>query len=111
MAITASSRKLHRAINALRILAQYLLDNADVLDELAPVDRAQETEASNAVADGNLVRRLLLVLRLHQLFDRQMRFREPLLDPCQCDGQGRTLSLQTARKLRHERASHRRRRA
>ena len=48
---------------------------------------------------------------LHQLFDRQMRFREPLLDPGQRQGQRGALSLQTARKLRHERAPHRRRRS
>ena len=65
------------------------LDDADGLDELAPVDRAQEAQAADAVADRNLVRRLLLVLELDQLFDRQMRFREPLFDPGQCQGQGR----------------------
>ena len=36
-----------------------------------------------------------------------MRFRELLFDPCQRQGQRRTLSLQTARKLRDKRASHR----
>jgi hypothetical protein len=53
----------------LRILTQQRLDDADVLDELAPVDRAQETQAADAVADGDLVRRLLLILRLDQLLD------------------------------------------
>ena len=32
-------------------------------------------------------RRLLLILRLHQLFDRQVRFREALLHPGQRKGQ------------------------
>src|SRR5438552_9824414 len=98
--ITVAGRKLHRAINVLRIAAQYSLDDADAFDEIAPVDRAQEAKTSDAIADRDLVRCLLLVLRLHQLFDRQMRFREPLLYPRQCKRQRRTLSLQTARKLR-----------
>src|SRR6266550_4923480 len=93
--ITVAGRKLHRAINVLRILTQYSLDDADAFDEITPVDRAQEAKTADAVADRDLVRRLLLVLRLHQLFDRQVRFREPLLDPRQRKSQRRTLSLQT----------------
>src|SRR2546429_7290557 len=40
--IAVSSRKLHCAINILRIAAQYSLDDADTFDEIAPVDRAQK---------------------------------------------------------------------
>src|SRR6266566_3806250 len=39
--ITVAGRKLHRAINVLRIPAQYSLDDADAFDEITPVDRAQ----------------------------------------------------------------------
>src|SRR5438046_6620645 len=46
--ITVPGRKLHRAINVLRILTQYFLDDADVFDEIAPVDRTQETETTDA---------------------------------------------------------------
>ena len=109
--VAVACRKLHRAINPARILAQYGFYHAHRLDELAPIDRAEKAETADTVADRNLVCSLLLVFRLHQLFDRQMRFRELLFDPCQRQGQRRTLPLQTARKLRDERASHRRRRS
>jgi len=36
MTVAVAGRKLHRAINTLRILAQYFLDYANGLDELAP---------------------------------------------------------------------------
>ena len=111
VSITVARRKVHRAINVLRILAENSFDHTDAFDEIAPIDRAQEPKTADTVADRDLVRCLLLVLGLNQLFDRPMRFREPLLDPCQRERQRRTLPLQTARKLRDEGALHRRRRS
>ena len=92
-------------------LRRMLLDDAIGLDELAPVDGAQAAEAADAVADRDLIRCLLLVFELHQLFDRQMRFRKPLFNPRQCEGQAGAVSLQSACKFRHERAAHGRRRS
>jgi hypothetical protein len=76
------------------------------LDELPPVHRSQKSEAADAVADADLVCRLLLVFRLNQLFDRQTRLGEPLLDPGKRQCQRGALSLQLACKLRDERAHH-----
>ena len=71
VAVAVTGGKIHLAIDVPRVLAQGLLDNAHRLDELAPVHRAQETEAADAVAHRNLIGGLLLVLRPHQLLDRQ----------------------------------------
>jgi hypothetical protein len=63
--------------------------------------------AADAVADRDLMGRLLLVLRLHQLLDRPPRLGKPLLNPGERRGQGRALPLQPARKLGNERTRHR----
>ena len=63
------------------------------------------------VADRDLVARLLLRFRLHQLLDRLARFGQSLLDPGERQGERRAVSLQPARELGDERAHHRRVRA
>ena len=88
MTVAVTGGKIHLAVDAAGILTQGLLDNAHRLDELAPVHRPQETEAADAVAHGDLIGGLLLVLRLHQLLDRQAGLGEPLLDPGERQGQG-----------------------
>ena len=69
--IAVAGREIHPAIYAAGIFAQRSFDQAHGLDKLAPVHRAQDTEAADAVAHRDLVRCLLLVLGLHQMVDRQ----------------------------------------
>ena len=108
MAVTVAGGEIHPAVGSTRVLSQRLVDGAHRLDECAPVHRSQEPKASDAVADGNLVGGHLLVLRPHQLLDRQVGLGKPLFDPgerqCQCGA----LSLQPAGEFRDERAPHRR---
>jgi 3',5'-cyclic AMP phosphodiesterase CpdA len=111
VAIAVAGGKIHPAVNIGRIVAQRLIDDAQVLDEIAPFQRTQHPQAADAVADGHLVGSLLLVLRLHQLGDGQARFRQALFDPAQRQGKGRTPSLQAACELGDEGADHRRIRA
>src|SRR4029079_9969227 len=111
VAIAVARRELHRGIDAWRVATQNYFTDADGLDKIAPVDRAEKAKAADTVADRHLVRRLLLIRRLHQLFDRQVVFAELLFDPRQGKSQCRALALQTSRQLGHERADHRRRRA
>ena len=63
------------------ILTQSLFDNTHRLDKLTPVHRCQESETADAVAYGNLIGGLLLVLRLHQLVNRKAGVGELLFDP------------------------------
>ena len=93
MAVAVAGGKIHPAIDAFRIFPQSLLDNAQGLDKLAPIQRAKHPQAADAVADGDLNGGLLLVLRLHQLRDSQARFGEALLDPGQRQGQGGAVAL------------------
>ena len=106
MAVAITGGKVHRSVDAARILTKDLFDGAHGLDELTPVGRPQESETADAVADGNLIGRLLLVARLHQMLDRQTRLGESLLDPRQRQRQSRALSLQAARELRNKRSRH-----
>ena len=108
MPVAIARREIHLRIGVARIVAKRVFDHAHRLDEFAPVHRRQVTQATDAVADRYLIGGLLLVLGLHQLFDGLARFAQPLLDPCQRQRQGRTVSLQPARKFGHERAGLRR---
>ncbi|KFB67215.1 MAG: hypothetical protein CAPSK01_003332 [Candidatus Accumulibacter vicinus] len=108
VAVAIAGGKIHPAINARRIFPQSTLDDTGGLDELAPVDRPKHPQAADAVADRNLIGGLALIFGLHQLFDRQARFGEALLDPGQGQGQRRAPPLQAARQLGDEGADHRR---
>ncbi len=78
--VSVPGRKIHLAVDTVRIFTQDLLDHAHRLDELAPVYCPEKPEAADAVADGSLIGGLLPVLRLHRLFNRQTGLRETLLD-------------------------------
>src|SRR5512145_2698221 len=99
MAVAIASGEIHPAIDAVRVLEQRLLDDAQGLDELAPINRAQNPEAADAVAEGDLVGGLLLVLRMDRLLDGQAQIRESLLDPGQRQRQGGAPPLQAAREF------------
>jgi hypothetical protein len=53
--------EIHPAIHAAGVAPQGLLDEAQVLDEIPPVQGAEHPQAADAVADGYLVGGLLLV--------------------------------------------------
>jgi hypothetical protein len=107
VAIAVAAAEVHAWINSRRIRAQRLLDQAHVLDELAPVDRRKHAQAADAVADRDLVGGLLLRLLLHQVLDAVARFGQPLLDPGQRQRQRHALPLQLAREFGDEGTAHR----
>ena len=108
VAIAIAGGKIHRAVGCRRILAQGLFDHAHRLNKRAPVHSRQKSETADAVADGDLVDGLLLILRLHGLLNRQSGFGEPLFDPGERPCQRRALALQPAGELRHKCTRHRR---
>ncbi len=108
VAIAVAAGEIHRGVGRARVRAQGLFDHAHGLDEIAPVHRPEKAQTADAVADRDLVGRLLLVAGAHQLLDAQARLGKLLFDPRQRQGQCGPLSLQAARKLRHERRGHRR---
>ena len=107
VAVVVPRGEVHQRVHASRVLPEGPVDDASRLHEIAPVGGSEEPQAADAVADRNLVGRLLLVLRLHQLLDRERVLRQPLFDPGQRQGERGALPLQATRKLRDERADHR----
>src|SRR5487761_2281111 len=81
MPVTVPRGEIHPAVYAARVGAEDLFDDAVFLDKIPPVDRAQQSKASNTVADRNLIRGLLLVFRLHQLVNGEAVPRKQLFEP------------------------------
>src|SRR3972149_602211 len=69
MAVLVPRGEIHPGVRVRRVFAENVLDTAHRLDEGPPVGRTEETEAADAVADGDLIGGLMLVLQLHQLLD------------------------------------------
>ena len=107
MAVMVARGEIHLAVSVRGVAAQRLLDPAHGLNEFAPVHGAEETQAADAVADGDLVSRLLPDLGLDLLFDGQAVVGQPGGDPLQRERQRRALALQPARHFGHETAAHR----
>src|SRR5207253_4259212 len=60
VAITIARREIHVAVNIGRLAAQCLLDQAERFDKLLPIDRTEQTQTRDAVANRNLIRGLAL---------------------------------------------------
>ena len=60
VAVAVAAPEIHLAVDARRVALQHLLDQADALEELAPVERADEAQAGDEIGDGGLLGRLLL---------------------------------------------------
>ncbi|EGF32457.1 hypothetical protein IMCC9480_2462 [Oxalobacteraceae bacterium IMCC9480] len=109
VAIAVARGKVHRPISLMGILLQRFFDGAERLDKITPVHRTQKTQAADAIADRDLVARLLLRIDLHQVLDGFAALRQALRDPRQRQRQRRILALQPARQFGHERRHQRRR--
>ena len=108
VAISVARNKIHVGIHVGGIGAQRLLDDAHRLDEFPPVHRAQEAQTADAIADGNLIGRLGLVVRPLQLLAGQALFGEPVLDPALDGRHRRALPLQPAAEFLDELVAERR---
>ncbi|MNV28128.1 hypothetical protein D3C71_1193080 [compost metagenome] len=102
MAIVVASGKVHAGVDARGVFAQGPVHDADGLHEVIPVCRRQGAQAADAVADGNLIRRLLLVFGDDHLLNGQIGLGKPLFEPCQRQGQRRAVALETPRQFRDE---------
>ena len=108
VAITVARDEIHPGIHACGIGTQRPLDDAHRLDELPPVHHAQEAQTADAIADGNLIDRLGLVVHPLQLLAGQALFGKTVLDPALNGRQRRTLSLQPSAEFLYELVAERR---
>ena len=100
--VVVARTEIHVAVGAARVLAQHLLGEAHGFDKLAPVHDAQETQAVDAVSDGNLVGGLALAVGAVQLLHRESLFDQAVLHPTQHEGHIGSVALKVSGKLLHE---------
>ncbi|OQA80542.1 MAG: hypothetical protein BWY31_03991 [Lentisphaerae bacterium ADurb.Bin242] len=93
MTIMIPGDKIHFAVSIARVPVQNLFDKTHLSDKLAPIHVAQAAEAFNAVAHGDLVRRLLLHIRADQLLYRKTGPGQPLFNPGERQCQNRSPAL------------------
>ena len=106
--IAIAALLIQRRVSLCRILLQRVLDRTERLDELVPVQGAQQTQCTDAVADRDLIGGLLLITRLHQLLDAASGAGELLLQPVQRQRQRGAVPLQAAHQFGYERRGQRR---
>ncbi|MNV41079.1 hypothetical protein D3C71_1327040 [compost metagenome] len=102
MPVTVAGAEVHQGIGAGRILLQDAFDHAHAFNELAPIHVGQEAQTADAVADRNLVRRLLLALQMHQLFDAMAVGSDPLFKPGDRHREHTAAPLQPTRQFGNE---------
>ncbi len=78
---------------------QDVVDHADALDELGPVEPRDEAHARDHVSDGHVHRRLALVLQAYRLLGAGPLRRQELLQPAQGGGDRRVLVTQALEQL------------
>ncbi len=101
VAVAVARGEVHRRID--RVARQDGLDHARRLDEVAPVGGAEVAQAADAVADRDLVGGLALARQVKHVLQGLPVAGEALLEPRHRELQRRTLRLQAARELGHER--------
>ena len=70
VAVAVAAAEVHPAVDAGRIALQHLLDEADALEELAPVEGRDQAQAADQVRHERLLGRLMLRLRADRVLDR-----------------------------------------
>ena len=69
MAVAVAAAEVHPAVDAGRIALQHLLDQADALEELAPVERRDQPQAADQVRHRRLLGRLVLPFGADRVLD------------------------------------------
>ena len=62
VAIAVAAAEIHAPVDAGGIALQHLLHQADALEELAPIERADEPETGDQIGNRGLLDRLLLAV-------------------------------------------------
>src|SRR5207253_8423731 len=101
--ITIARREIHVAVNIGRLAAQCLLDQAERLDKLLPIDRTEQTQTRDAVGNRNLIRGLALIFLMDQLLHRKALLERTLLKPAARQMQSGIQARKALAKFRHDR--------
>ncbi|MNV01844.1 hypothetical protein D3C71_920620 [compost metagenome] len=109
VAVGIAGAEIHLRIDGHGVFPQPLLDHTHVFDKGAPIHGGEEAQAADAVADGDLVGRLLLTFGGDQFVDALPSRGGPLFQPGDGHGPRAAAPLQRARQFGDERAGQRRR--
>ena len=73
--LAIAAQEVHARVDAGGVAAQHVVDQADRLDVLPPVDGRAQAQAGDGVGDRGLAGRLALMLDAHDLFGHGVRWR------------------------------------
>ena len=79
VAIAVATAEVHLTVDAGRITLQHLLYKADALEELAPVERADQAQTGDQVGDAGLLGRLVLSVVPDRILHRLAAARQCLV--------------------------------
>ena len=103
LAVAVAAQEVHAAVRRSRVALQHPLDEAHRLEVLAPVEGRAEAEARDDVRDGDLRRRLVLVLAADRLL-RGHVLREEVGVDCRAHGrESRAVLAHALQQLHDER--------
>ncbi len=99
-AVEVARREIHRGEGAAGV--QPVVDQADALEELRPVDVGDQPHAGDDVAHGDIRGAQPLLSVLHHAVDRRALMVQPLLQPAERRRRSRILVAQPLHQLRGE---------
>ena len=70
MPISVAASEIHARVYACRVSLEHLLDKADTLEELTPIERRDESKAADKVRHRGLFGRLMLAFGADGILDR-----------------------------------------
>ena len=80
MPVAIAAAEVHLAVDAGRVALEHLLDQADALEELAPVERGDEAEAGDQVGHARLLGGLVLPVDADRVLHRLAPARQHLVE-------------------------------
>ncbi len=107
MPVAVARGEILAGVHACRVFTQGLFDDAERLDIIPPVRCADETQAADAVCNGNLIGRSRAAVHFRQLCCRHALIEQFLLDPGLNERHGRPLRLESCVKLLYKRRGQR----
>src|ERR1043165_1617558 len=100
--ITVARGELHTRIRLRRVFAQDRINEAHVLEEVAPIQSREQAHARDDVADSDLRRRLSLMLKMHKLLWGTAALFKPLLEAVEDTYHNRVLIAQALNQMHDE---------
>ena len=103
LAVAVAAQEIHAAVDGGRVALQHPLDEAHRLEVLAPVEVRAQAQAGDDVRDGDLRRRLVLMLAADRLLRSRLLGDEMRVDGGAHRREARAVLARELQQLHHER--------